>query len=204
MAALCTVALAALSLYLIRGPQAFIDYFNAARTVEENFGRARINYSLSSVISYVIAGPSAKSFWASAAVVLADVVLFGYSALLSLRKEKPNRIDDALEFSGYIVLACLLSPTVEAFYYPMLLLPIATVASVIRPAAILRSSIALLAILWCFSSPDQVVWRPTQFLAPIIGDRIAFLVCSFPTFALLTLWCWIARRQRATTAWKTS
>jgi hypothetical protein len=199
VAGLATVFIAALFLYSIRGPAAFVDYYHAARAVEEEFGRSRINYSPSAVISYVIAGPTAKSIWASAAVAFADVMLFGYSAFLTLRKRTPTQFDEALEFSGYIALACLLSPTVEAFYYPILLLPIATVASMIRPAALVSSSIALLAILWCFSFPDQLVWRPTQLLAPLIGDRLSFLICSFPTFGLLGLWYWIERRQQAET-----
>ena len=105
-------------------------------------------------------------------------------------------METALEFSCYIVLACLLSPTVEAFYYPILLLPIAVVASMIRAETLLRGSIAVLAILWCFSFPDQVIVLSTDFLTRIVGDRLAWLLCSLPTFALLALWYWIVRRQR--------
>jgi hypothetical protein len=197
VAALGTVFVAVLFVYLIRGQAAFIDYFNAAKSVEEHFGRGRLNYSLFSVISYALAGPTAKSLLATGTTLLADALLFGCSAFLTLRKRAPSKIDEALEFSGYIVLSCLLSPTVEAFYYPILLLPIAAVASVVRPATLLRSSIALLAILWCFSFPDQVSWRSTEFLARMLGNRLAFLLCSFPTFGLLGLWYWTARRQRA-------
>jgi len=198
IAAVCTMFAAALFLYSIRGPQPFIDYYDTVRSYEAQFGSGRENYSLSSVITYVIAGPGAKSIWASAVVVLGDVLLLGYTAFLTLRKRKPTRIDTALEFSGFVVLACLMSPTVEAFYYPILLLPIATLAGVVRPQAVLRGSIALLGILWCFSSPEQVVWLPTQALTPMLGARLAFLLCSFPTFGMLALWYWIMRRQRTT------
>ncbi len=196
LAALCTISVAVLFLYLVRGQQAFIDYLNTVRSYEDHYGRGRANYSLSSVIPYVLAGGSAKSLWASAAVALADVILFGYSAFLSLRKRTLTAMDEAVEFSGYMVLCLLLSPAVEAFYYPFLLLPMATLATAVRPGTILRGSIALLGILWCFSSPDQVVWLPTQLLAPMLGERLSFLLCSFPTFGMLALWYWITQRQR--------
>jgi hypothetical protein len=66
----------------------------------------------------------------------------------------------------------------------------------IRPEAFLRSTIGLLAILLCFSFPDQVVLRSTEFLKPILGDRISWLLCSFPTLALLALWYWMTTRRR--------
>lgn len=174
VAALGTVSVAVLLLYLTRGPGAFIDYFHAAQAVEANFGRARNNSSLSSIISYVTGSPAA---------IFGDALLFGYAVFLMLRKRTP-----VLEFSSFVVLSCLLSPTSEAFYFPILLLPLATVASEIRPTA-------MLAILICFSFPDQVVWRSTELLTPVLGDRLAWLLCSFPTFAMLALWYWTARRE---------
>lgn len=203
VAALGTVSIAVLVLVLIRGPGAIIDYYHAAKAVEDYFGRARINYSLSSVMSYVLAGETAKSLWTSGAVLFAEALLFGYSAFLTLRNKTLSQTGLALEFSGYVVLSCLLSPTAEAFYYPMFLLPIATAVSIVRPATALRSGIALLAILWCFSFPEQVGWRFTQFLTPITGDRLAWLLCSFPTFAMLALWYWTTRAQRTASAWRT-
>lgn len=179
--------------YLARGPGAFVDYVHAAAAVERYFGRARINYSLSSVVSYVAAGGQAESVWASVAAYSALGLLFGYSVLLTLRNRRPSEAAKALEFSSYIVLSSLLSPTAEAFYYPMFLLPIALVAA---RASTLRSKIALLAILLCLSFPDQVVWGSTQLLVHVIGNRSSWLLCSYPTFAMLALWYW-TRRPRA-------
>lgn len=197
VAALATVFIVVLTVYLFRGPGAFIDYFHTMKAYEQQFGQGRQNYALASVIPYLIVGPSAKSLLTSAVVLFADVALFGYTAYLTLRKPAPTGLDATLEFSGYVVLSCLLSPTVEAFYYPMLLLPMAAIASVIRPSSLLRGSICLLGILWCFSPPEQVVWRPMQFFAPMIGDRLSFLLFSFPTFGMLALWYWITSRQAA-------
>jgi Glycosyltransferase family 87 len=196
MAGLATVFVVVLAVYLFRGTEGFTDYFRAVKAYEEQFGRGRQNYSLASVIPYLIAGPSAKSSWASATVLFADLALFVYTAYRSLQRPAPTGVDATLEFSSYLVLSFLLSPTVEAFYYPTLLLPIAAIAAVVGPTHLLRNTIWLVAILWCFSSPEQVIWRPTLLLAPLIGDRLSFLLFSFPTFAMLTLWYWSISRRK--------
>jgi Glycosyltransferase family 87 len=196
LAAISTMSAAALFLYFSIGWSGFIDYTKAAKTVVEIFGRSRINYSLPSVVSYVVAGPVQQSMWASAVVVVTGAALLGYSILLVVRRSMPSPTEAALEFGIFVVLACLLSPTCEAFYYPILLLPMLTLLHTIRPEALLRSSIVLLAILCCLSFPDQVVWRSTELLKPMLGDRISWLLCSFPTAAMVALWYWMtARRQ---------
>jgi hypothetical protein len=196
VAAIGALSAAAVFLYLSIGVGGFLDYMKAAKTVVEIFGRVRINYSLPSVISHVVAGPVQQSVWASAAVTVTGAALLGYSMLLVVRRSMPSPTEAALEFSIFVVLACLLSPTCEAFYYPILLFPIVTMLHTIRPEAFLRSTIGLLAILLCFSFPDQVVLRSTEFLKPILGDRISWLLCSFPTLALLALWYWMTTRRR--------
>jgi hypothetical protein len=195
VAAAGTIFSAAVLLYRIIGWGGFIDYMHAAKTVEEIFGRVRINYSLTSVLSYMVAGPSGQTVWVSAAVLMAAAALLGYSIMLMRRRPVPSSTEAALEFGSFVVLSCLLSPTCEAFYYPVLLLPIAALSHTTRPTAVLRSSMGLLMILCCFSFPDQVPVRFTGFLQPILGHRISWLLGSFPTFAMLALWYWMMHAQ---------
>jgi len=196
LAALATICGAVLLVYLLAGPSAFLDFVSAARTIGKEFGRSRFNYSLSAVLSYAIAGSSDRSLWATAVVLLAVAALACYSAFFVLRKARPSKWDLQLEFSTLIVLACLVSPTCEAFYYPILLLPMVTLAGTVQPGNLWRACLGLSAVLLCLSVPDQVIWRPTQYLTPLLGDRLAWVLCSFPTFAILGMWYWTVRQQR--------
>jgi hypothetical protein len=187
-AAICTVIIAIIVVYLVRGPDAFVDYSRAAAVVEEEFGRARNNFSLSAIVSYVVAGPAGKSRSALVASLFVNLLVFGYTLAVTMRDRQPSQSDIDREFCCYLVLACLLSPTAEAFYYPIFLLPIVIVALGIPSRAILPRTIPLIGIVCCLSFPDQVVWRATEYIGHFVGHRIAWLICSLPTFAMLGLW----------------
>jgi len=200
LSSLCTIFLGALVLYLTSGWAGFVDYTQAAKTVEAVYGRSRMNYSLSAVIGHVVAGPNARSLWISAAILAVEAIILGLAVFEILRTPKASRNATALEFGGFVVLSCLLSPTCWAFYYPLLLLPLALLLGEVSTRATARSVIGLLLILCSFSFPEQVVGQLTEHIAPLIGDRPSWLLCSFPTFGMLALWLWIEQQRVRCTA----
>ena len=195
-AALCTVAALSLLPAALAGPETYVEYFETARFVSEEYARDACNLSLQSLLLRTL--PGTENQLRALYIALGSAFVVAAAWLVLRPSEKNGQLATTcfdLEYSLFVALMPLLSPISWDHYLPILLLPLAVLENqTLKRAATPSGTLAFLGLLVVLCLPDATYsWFDANFGETAVASWSTLLSASLRTLPLAALCLGIAR-----------